>query len=139
MSDKTKFTPEFIQQQLELAKKAIPIPWVDPWKQPVGHEPGIYSKSGIEVLGVEYYDGPNIAITREDTAYLISSANNYPAALDEILRLRRALVAVIVLTCREDNQPHQYVGDPNGLMKAAMDGDMVGDEVIEFMKGKAEK
>jgi len=116
MSDKTKFTPEFIAQLRLIASKANRT-----------------NEFSWEFLAAGLKTKPNNA------KYLAAAGTNFMDALDEILRLRRALVAVIVLTCNADNQPHQYVGDPDGLMKAAMDGDFVGEEVIDFMKGQAEK
>lgn len=81
-----EFTPEFIAEQLAIAEKATPRPW----KQSLDR---VYYKVHDSVgfqewtsMNAHYLDGSPV----DDSAYIVAAANNYPAALEEIARLREA-------------------------------------------------
>jgi hypothetical protein len=86
----TMFTAAFIAQQRELAEQAAARPWISNWDQPEDSDKlnQIANADGVDVIGVTYYDGELLSISKEDAAYTVAAANNYPAALDEIERLR---------------------------------------------------
>lgn len=88
-----EFTPEFIAEQLALAAKATPRPWRT-WDSERGFI-GIANNEAVDlgtasraddvcIISEEVNDHHN----KEDAAYITAAANNYPAALEEIARLR---------------------------------------------------
>jgi len=90
-----EFTPEFIAEQLALAAKATPRPWRT-WDSERGFI-GIANNEAVDlgtasraddvcIISEEVNDHHN----KEDAAYITAAANNYPAALEEIARLREA-------------------------------------------------
>jgi hypothetical protein len=88
--DETKFTAAFLAEQRELAEKATERPWISNWDQPEDSDKlnQIANADGVDVIGVTYYDGELLSISKEDAAYTVAAANHYPAALDAIERLR---------------------------------------------------
>lgn len=108
----SEFTAEFIKAQRELAAKAIDTPWKSdncviaeydneitifaPWggRVKAGNAEAYGDYRGAQIAKL-YHQGENAAVVTEgqavaNAAYIVTAANNYPAALDEIERLREA-------------------------------------------------
>jgi hypothetical protein len=90
-----EFTPEFIAEQLALAAKATPRPWRT-WDSERGFI-GIANNEAVDLGTASRADDVCIISEEvndhrcaEDATYIVTAANNYPAALDEIERLREA-------------------------------------------------
>lgn len=88
-----KFTAEFIKAQRELAAKATPQPWRT-WDSERGFI-GIANNEAVDLGTASRADDVCIISEEvndhhcaEDATYIVTAANNYPAALDEIERLR---------------------------------------------------
>jgi hypothetical protein len=82
----SKFTPEFIADQKELAEKATPRPWKND-----GYSCFYYEHS---IFAAFYTDVKKGFFAKYNIDFILASANNYPAALDEVTRLRAALEQV---------------------------------------------
>jgi hypothetical protein len=78
--NETKFTPEFITQQRDLADQAIPEPWE------ASHHTGTRTPDVYTPYGwlSEQADG----LPENDAELIAAFRNHYPAALDEIERLQ---------------------------------------------------
>jgi hypothetical protein len=86
----TKFTAAFMAEQRELAKNIIDLPWDAGDKSPEMYHEGdnsILAKNKDGDWLVLFKFNPNYDC-RNESAYMIAAANHYPAALDEIERLR---------------------------------------------------
>jgi CubicO group peptidase (beta-lactamase class C family) len=118
----TQFTPEFIREQ----KKITPQPDTPlPWEYREGDGEYAIGSGGDDVYyeNTTYWDTWN-GIEPENMRYVVAAANHYPAALDEIDRLRERLSLIYGLTY-----------DRDGLTTAESLGELV-DEVCEISQGK---
>ena len=85
-----EFTLEFIAEQLALAAKATPRPWAKLYEFNIAGASG--NRSVAACGGYSQYPHQELAHNENtaNTDYIIAAANNYPAALEEIARLREA-------------------------------------------------
>jgi hypothetical protein len=76
-----EFTPEFMAQQRELAEKVML-----PWKSNILNDRMFIEADPMQIGYI--CEVPHYMIQNEVSEYMVTAANHYPAALDEIEQLR---------------------------------------------------
>ena len=73
-------------------------PWTNPWEEEpsTGKCQGIWGPYVEPVIGVEWHDGPRLAVLEADAAFIAASRQDVPDLLAEVERLR---ARVVVLEC----------------------------------------
>jgi hypothetical protein len=86
--DETKFTDAFMAEQRELARKATERPWVNMTDETFWGQIRTASEDHFTHIA----QMPDLDDRTDDFEYLTAAANHYPAALEEIERLRARAV-----------------------------------------------